>query len=472
MTNSRISFVVVLVLFVFVGVLVASAQTNLPGSGWTSGQQIQNIGNGEANIVLTAYGQDGTEYDCGSHRVAAGGAVNFQSHIDCPFPGAFIGSAVVSSDQAMATIVNVNNRGVGTAAGQYRGTDDTEVSRTISFPLVKHNHFGRTTAFYIQNTSNQAANISYTFKMQNGQTVTRQINNIPPFSMAIVLPADAGIPAGNGQVGGLTVEGTQPLAGAALEYQHAAAVGQNLQASKAFTSASYDSTVYCPLFRNAHTGRGLTTGAQVQNVSNKRQKVTLTYTPVGGGNSQSFSQTVDPGGSATFYAPQLGIPANSYGSVVIKGEAEIVALVNDEGRDGSVQRTTTYTCFPASSASKRINLPLAKEFFFGDTSGIQIQNVGNGPAEITLTYYPWGGGNPVKVRNPSPTAPGSAFTAWAISRLPGSVTVVSGNVASLDGKNTSVVVESNQPILAIVNESSEGSRGSGIDSKAYEGINQ
>jgi hypothetical protein len=273
-------------------------------------------------------------------------------------------------------------------------------------------------------------------------------------------------------VGGLTVEGTQPLAGAALEYQHTAAVGQNLQASKAFTPTSYDSTVYCPLFRNAHTGRGLTTGAQVQNVSNSRQTVTLTYTPVGGGASQSFSQTVDPGGSATFYAPQLGIPANTYGSATIKGEADIVALVNDEGRDGSVQRTTTYTCFPADSATKRINLPLAKEFFFGDTSGIQVQNVGNSAAQITLTYYPWGGGAPVTVRNPSPTAAGAAFTAWAVSRIPNTVTVVSGNVASLDGKNTSVVIESNQPILAIVNESSEGSGGSGIDSKAYEGINQ
>jgi hypothetical protein len=137
-----------------------------------------------------------------------------------------------------------------------------------------------------------------------------------------------------------------------------------------------------------------------------------------------------------------------------------------------VQRTTTYTCFPASSATQKINLPLVKEFFFGDTSGIQIQNVGNGPATITLTYIPWGGGSPVTVRNPSPTASGGAFTAWAVSRFPENVTVISGNVAGLFGKNTSVVVESNQPILAIVNEGSEGSNPSGIDSKTYEGINQ
>lgn len=472
MSTIQKSLLVVFVLLALIGVAIADAQSNLPGSGWTSGQQIQNIGDNRSNIIFTAYGRDGAAYDCGSHMVDVGGAVNFQSHIDCSLPGAFVGSAVVSSDEAMATIVNVNNRGTGTAAGQYRGTDDTEVSPTISFPLVKHNHFGRTTTFYVQNTGTAAANISYTFTMQGGQTVTRSINNVPSFAMAIIIPADAGIPAGNGQVGALTVQGTQPLAGAVLEHQHSAAVGQNLQAAKAFTPASYGTTAYCPLFRNAHTGRRLTTGAQVQNVSNVRQTVTLTYTPVDGGASQSFSAAVDPGASATFYAPDLGIAPNTYGSVIIKGEANIVAVVNDEGNDRGVQRTTTYTCFPGQSATNRINLPLVKELFFGDTSGVQVQNVGNQAATITLTYIPADGSAAVTLRNLTPTAPGAAFTAWAVSRSPDQVTVVSGNVAGLSGKNTSVVVESDQPILAIVNESSEGGQPSGIDSKTYEGVNQ
>jgi hypothetical protein len=466
------SLLVVFVLLALAGVAVASAQSNLPGSGWTSGQQIQNVGDSQATIVFTAYGQNGVAFDCGSHVVPPGGAANFQSHIDCPFPGSFIGSAVVSSDQPMATIVNINNRGVGLAAGQYRGTDDTEISTTISFPLVKHNHFGRTTAFYVQNTAEVAANITYTIKMQSGQNVTKSINGVPAYAMAIITPADAGIPAGNGQVGGLTVQGTQPLAGAALEYQHSAAVGQNLQASKAFTPASYDSTVYCPLYRNDHTGRHLTTGAQVQNVSNVSQKVTLTFTPVGGGATRSASQNVAPGASATFYAPNLGIPPNTYGSVIITGEADIVAVVNDEGKDLGVQRTTTYTCFPASSATPKISLPLVKELFFGDTSGIQVQNVGGSPATITFTYIPWGGGGAVKFRNAVPTASGGAFTAWAVYRVPSEIVVISGNPADLLGKNTSVVVESNQPILAIVNESSEGSNPSKSDSKTYEGVNR
>jgi hypothetical protein len=115
---------------------------------------------------------------------------------------------------------------------------------------------------------------------------------------------------------------------------------------------------------------------------------------------------------------------------------------------------------------------LVKEFFFGDTSGVQIQNVGNQAATITLTYIPADGSAAVKLRNPTPVAPGAAFTAWAVSRFPGQVTVVSGNVAALAGKNISVVVESNQPILAIANESSEGNQPSRIDSKTYEGVNK
>jgi hypothetical protein len=232
--------------------------------------------------------------------------------------------------------------------------------------------------------------------------------------------------------------------------------------------------VYCPLYRNAHTGKRLTTGAQVQNVSDQPQTVTMTYVPVGGGQIQTFSASIDPGESATFYAPLLGIPENSYGSVTIVGETDIVAVVNDEGRDNGMQRTATYACLPAKSASNRVNLPLVKEFFYGETSGIQMQNVGSAPATITLTYVPWGGGESVVIRNHVPTEPGAAFTAWAISRTPPPTPLisVSGDRTALFGRNTSVIVESDQPILAIVNESSEGSPPIGLDNKTYEGFNE
>lgn len=474
MSTTKKRILMGLLLLTLVGVSWVAAQSPLPGSGWTTGQQFQNVGDSPADITMTAYNQSGVSFDCGSQTAGPGGAANFQTPIHCPVPPGFVGSGVVSSNQSLVGIVNVNNAGTGTAAGHYRATDSLAASTSLSFPLLKHNYYGRTTTFSIQNTSDTPTNITYTIAMQNGETVTERISNIPAYAMAMITPADAGIPPGNDQVGSLTVTGDQPLAGVSLEHQHSAAVAQNLQASQAFSPAAYDSTVYCPLYRNAHTGKRLTTGAQVQNVSSQPQTVTMTYTPVGGGPMQTSSATIDPGESATFYAPDRGIPANSYGAVTIVGEKDIVAVVNDEGMDNGLQRTTTYACFPAHSASNRVNLPLAKEFFYGETSGIQVQNVGSAPAKIELTYFPWGGGDPVVIRNVSPTPPGAAFTAWGISLDPPPTPfdLISGDPTTLFGRNTSVVVESDQPILAIVNESSEGSQPSGVDNKTYEGFNQ
>ena len=49
--------IVVMALMVTVGIVAAQ---QLPGSGWLSGQQIQNIGSGTATISFTAYLQAST----------------------------------------------------------------------------------------------------------------------------------------------------------------------------------------------------------------------------------------------------------------------------------------------------------------------------------------------------------------------------------------------------------------------------
>jgi hypothetical protein len=186
MRITRKGFLLVFVLLTLLSVTLVAAQSDIPGSGWTAGIQIQNTGIGTSNIALATYDQDGAAFDCGSHAVQPGGAANFQMHIDCPVPAGFVGSAVVSGEQSMVGIVNVNNAGVGKAGGHYRGTDGVEASPNLSFPLVKHNHYGRTTTFYIQNTSEMPANISYTFAMQNGQIANGNIANIPAYAMAII----------------------------------------------------------------------------------------------------------------------------------------------------------------------------------------------------------------------------------------------------------------------------------------------
>lgn len=479
--SKKLVTVIALLLIVMVSVGLVAAQGQLPGSGWKSGQQIQNVGSANASIVFQAFGTDGTPYNCGSDNVAPGASTNVLTDVDCPVPAGFVGSAVVSADQPIAAIVNVNNRGTGTAAGQYRGTDGADVATSIAFPLVKNNFGGRTTTFYVQNASTSPNNITATFRI-GANVHTKTFNAVPGNAMVVISPVDAQPPVPSGAVGSLTVTGTQALAGTSLEHEASAAVAQNLQASKAFTPNDYDDVAYCPLVRNAHTPNSQTTGIQAQNVGAAPQTIRVDYSyRIGNGAVQTKtvnSPSLAVGESFTFFGgdANLGLPAGALGSATVTGVGggNIAVVVNDRGfNTANPNRVTTYACFAAGGASSDVVLPLYKEYFGGNTSGIQIQNVGAAPATVQVTYQPTGG-SPVTFSHSTPIAVGSSATFFGVSGLtsPQGITVVSGNQASLNNSFGGVVITSNQPIVAIANESSNAPNPSGQDTKNYEGFNQ
>ena len=464
MTKKTLSVFAVLIVVLISASLVAAQQ--LPGSGWKSGQQIQNVGSANASIVFQAYDGSGVAYPCGNQSAAPGASVNFLTDVHCTtVPAGFVGSAVVSADQPIAAIVNVNNRGVGAAAGQYRGTDGADVATTIAFPLVKNAFGGRTTTFYVQNASGNPNNITATFRIGSA-THTKVFNAVPGNAMVVISPADASPAIAANSVGSLTVTGTQPLAGTSLEHEASAAVAQNLQASKAFTPNDYDTEAYCPLVRNGHTANKQTTGIQAQNVGAAPQTVTVEYSySVGGGALQTDSATspsLAVGESFTFFSADgtYGLPAGALGSATVTGDGggNIAVVVNDRAFNPAVNptRVTTYSCFAASGATTNVVLPLYKETFGGNTTGIQVQNVGAAPTTVQATYSPTGG---AAVNVTSATIqPGASYTFFGI--------------ASLGNTFGGVSLSAGQPIVAIANESSFGAGASGQDTKNYEGFNQ
>ena len=476
--SKKLLTVFAVLVVVLVGVSLVAAQT-LPGSGWKSGQQIQNVGTANAQVVFQAYNAAGTAFNCGSNTVAPGASTNYLTDVHCPVPAGFIGSAVVSADQPIAAIVNVNNKGTGNAAGQYRGTDGADVNTSIAFPLVKNNFNGRTTTFYVQNASTSTNNISATFRVGN-QTFPKAFNNVPANAMVVVSPADASVPAG--AVGSLTVTGTQPLAGTSLEHEAGVSVANNLQGSKAFTPNDYDDTAYCPLVRHAQANSVQTTGIQAQNVGAAAQAIKVDYSySIGGGAVQTKSVTspsLAVGESFTFFSADAtnGIPAGALGSAKVTGVGggNIAVVVNDRSNNPALPtRFTTYSCFGASSTTADVVLPLYKEFFGGNTTGIQIQNVGGAPATVEVTYSP-DGGSPVTFTHANAIAPGASATFYGVSQLisPPGISAVSGSAATLNNSFGGVVITSDQPIVAIANESSSAPGASGQDTKNYEGFNQ
>lgn len=478
----KLPFILLVILALVLGATLVSAQ-GLPGSGWETGQQVQNISDtADATIVMTVYDQDGVSSSCGTKTAGPGESVNFLANECATSPG-FQGSGVLSADAPLAAIVNVNNRTVGNAAGQYRGTDGDDVATTINFPLVKNNFAGRTTVFYVQNASSSTNTIEATFSTGDlgGATTeyTNTYSNVPANAMVIVIPADAGVPAGD--VGSLVVTGTQPLAGSALEHEAGVGLANNLQASKAFTPSEYDTTAYCPLVRNAHTARDQTTGIQAQNVSGAPQTITVEYQyRVNNGSLQTdsvTSPTLADGESFTFFGKDAtyGLPEGSLGSATVTGDGgNIAVVVNDRGFALNPSPVTTYSCFPASGASTEVSIPLYKEYFFGNTSGIQVQNVSGANVSVTLEYNPVSG-SPATVSHTQPIPPGASTTFFGVSQgtSPGDIDGAEAGLVNTFGGV--VITSSGGEIVAIANESSFGGFGttaSGQDTKNYEGINK
>ena len=456
--------------------LYLPAQENVSGSGWQAGIQVQNSGTAAAHISYSGIAANGDVIKCGERMTLPGDSANFLTFYGCPSGHPVFNAGVVYMDQPALAITNVGNNLVGTAQGQYRATSRQNAAESIFFPLVKQDHNGRTTAFSVQNTSNDPANITAVFKV-NGQTYGKEYNYIPGLSSVLIIPADAGVPGGFGQVGSLSVSGSKPLAGVSLEYEQSAPVARNLQTAAAFSPADYDSQLYCPLYRNAHAAKHNTSGLQVQNVSTAAQTITMTYTPVVGGAQVIRSQKIEPGASATFYAPSIGIPEGSVGSVVVQGEEDIVAVVNESGSEPNGQRlVTAYQCFPSAGATPTVMIPLYKEFYKGNTSGIQVQNVaGDGRmATVELTYRATNSSAQAVFSNHTPIPDGGSLTFWGVSDLlsPPGMVAVSGDPAALAKTYGSVVIKSNTPIVAIANEGSIFPNGSGQDSKNYEGFNR
>jgi len=287
MKKRIVSISIALVLIVAM-VSVVAAQSGIPGSGWWSGEQVQNVGTATANIIVTAYDKNGASTFTSSQSVAPGAAFTFIPTDFVGMPAGFIGSAVVSSDQPIKAIVNLTNQlsgafGVagGKAAAQYQGTEAADTA--LYFPLAKNNRFGKTTAFYVQNAGTAAAPAVAVFKMDNGGVYTYTTPAIDPNKMVVVNPLDAGVPTSGvsrNNIGSLTVTSAQPLAGTGLEYTQGEAVSTVLNGVRGFSANDFEVKAYAPVVKNNRFGRF--TGIQVQNVSAGPIDFTITYVGVAG----------------------------------------------------------------------------------------------------------------------------------------------------------------------------------------------
>jgi hypothetical protein len=479
----------------------------LPGSGWWTGTQIQNVSASAATVNVQLFDASSATTFSTDHNIPAGGALTLLPSA-LGVNSAFIGSGVVSSDQELRAIVNVTNRATaglgvagGLAAGQYQGTN--QGSTTLSFPLVKNNHFGKTTSFYIQNAGASAATATAVFVLPSGvytyTTPSIGVGKMVTFSAADARNAgNAAPPSGNGVVGSLSVTSGQAMAGVVLEYIQGENPATVVQATRGFAASEAGTNVYAPIIKNNYFNRF--TGLQVQNASGSPVNITVNYTALAsgscaGGSFQDSANNVAPGASATFVhltGSGTTLPNGCLASATVVGTGNVLAIVNEaytsgflSANPGRAQEATTYFAIPAATATTKISVPLFKEDSFNKGTGLQVQNVGGGTANVTLTFT---GPTGTYTSVPQSIPAGSSMTFidvrkkaasfWSGTAMtPGALgcTGTGGEAGNICGANGvfGVIVTSNQPIAAIANESTYPNTAPRIsqDKNNYEGFN-
>jgi hypothetical protein len=383
----------------------STPQAALPGGNWSTGIQVQNVGDGIAQIVLTGYDAEDDDVfvdDTTGKDTAVGASVNYVT-----FPSdqtSFQGAGVVSSDKKIVAIVNVNNGAGGNyAAGQYQGTSNTIADTTVLFPLVKNNFGKKCTLFYVQNAGSAGAKIYATFS--NGSKWNSG-SDVDAGDMVIVDPASATPAVPSTAPYALTVTSTQKIAGTVLEFFCTADPAAALQATRGFAPADGDTTLLAPIYKMEFNNR--TNGLQVQNVSGGPADIVVTYAHSalsgGSGTYKQWQKAVPAGASVTFFKNVIlaasgggttgssgtALASGSLAAATITSTGQIVAI-NNESYDpvpANVSRNTqtTYSALPASAAGTKVGIPLVKEEFANKTTGIQIQNAGSGTAEVKVTF--------------------------------------------------------------------------------------
>ena len=562
--KKRILIIVTAVIAVLA--LVSTALADINGSGWWSAIQVQRVGSGtgSATVMMTAYAKQGTAggpWDCGSRTLPTfgSGATFFPHWASDPagnncanasgFPANYQGSGVLSADDAIVAIVqtqNISFRGFapgdtpyGRAVGAYGGVGTP--SDVLKFPVYKNNHSNEMTTFYIQNAGSTNANITAVFRPCANQgtgtpclgypnVYTYTFTGLEPQKMIVIdatLARDANndpMPSGNGSFGGLTVYGTQPLAGVVFEHHRTASPALYLKATRGFGTGDFDTKVYVPAVKYQYPQGPTATnpnsskwsGLVVHNADTVQVTFYITYTlaaregnpnhPAVGTKFYEGPRTLNPGESAFFLFhlglnPVSGTQPRDLLSAEIGASGNIVAIVNEEG-DYSISGMrdyATYSAIPAKSAARRVSLPVYKEQYNGKFHGAVVMNVGSDPAVYTATLTvvgrgsgytgPVNVGNTVRIKSTSPIPAGGSLTFFMTCKdyynqfddLAGDThqmaDLCSGSGNPTGGVNTAFIVESNQPIVVWANEEllwyenpAIRGDGQGEDASNYEGF--
>lgn len=477
--------------------LSSAATAALPGAGWWTFYQVQNVGTTDGNLMMVAYDSaSSATYDSDEFTFSPGEALAYHPGLAPTYPGGdrigfttdlpvgFEGSVALSASVPVVAIATLGNNPSGTvgvtggkASAFYQGVGSDFTDTVLNFPTVKHNFYSQTTTFYIQ-AAGAAADVTITYTI--GTDVYTQSESIGANQMVMFDPAGASVPAN--VLGAATVESTTGnIAGVVVEHPHTGTPAAFALSTRGLTADDTGFVLAAPTIKNNFYGG--TTGFSVQNTGTADANVQITLTVTNATDpsliGDVFTDTeVIPAGGSTVFNPTRnnlgGMPAGTFASAVV--ESLDNATYDPQPLAGTVNETNAmgkavYTAFATDGATTSIGVPLVKEMFYNSTTSVAVVNVGTAATKIYASYTDQNG-ILRQFETVDTVAPGAAVNFFKVYSNPGGRFTGLADFSVLLGTKNSVTFTSNgvEPIVAIAQESDQNAADGVLDVKNYEGF--
>jgi hypothetical protein len=210
------------------------------------------------------------------------------------------------------------------------------------------------------------------------------------------------------------------------------------------------------------------TSYQIANLGSGAADITVTYYDGSGATNVSQNRTfssVPAGGSVTVLQSTESTLGAGTWSAVVSSNQPIAAVVNQQlGTDGSSSSIPPFSSYSgASQGATTVVVPVMMENWFGYNTQLYIQNVGSGPADISIAYAPTTLAGSCVTGATGQTDSTTDLAQYASilfnqeTKTALGASGLTGGCATFNGRFLgSATITSDQPIVAVVNEAVQG----------------
>ena len=430
-----------------IGIAWVKDATYLPDlrnkDGWVSTIYVRSYAQETRHIEIpffNTYGQKVGSTACDTYPNS-----NSQCHLRVDntggLPADTLGSGIVNGGEDLTVVVHqqydneLDESNSFSVAGGSGSLGWEQTGTTLFAPVIKYNYYNRTSLILVQNTTPNAA--IGTIQFYNAIGGSMPISLTANGSAALTPPTYC-----NSNYGFCSAKITsdQPLAVVILEQNHGAVL--NRTTHNALSAGALRN--FAPVVKKNWGGQS--SSLTVQNVGTLPTSISVTCYPSGGGTVDCGSISSVPSMNTVVFA--LSNLSTGYGSAVISSTGvsgnpaqPLATLIYESGTPYKLTTSAPLTGTLAAYAPE-----LYGNYVEGQTwnSGLQIQNVGESSASVSITYYNRDGTHP--------WTPTLAFL------QPKSMQAFSCALTTMPcGFVGSAVIVSSQPIVATVNTANNGS---------------